>query len=491
MSVPDRPDGAARLLHTSDWHLGVTVRGYSRRDDHAAVIDEIVAIAERTRPDLIVHTGDLFDGHRPAMAEFGDAITSMRRLAEVAPVALLAGNHDSAGVFEVLALALEDFTSSDVAEGRHDPAAPCPYRIRVHPKPTTAVKGAVTVYPTASGGTLRLVGVPFVHQNRVLRDFAEAAASNATYADRLSEILATYTDVCFDDFDPGADVAVLASHLHLRGARTSTERTIHISEDYATDAAAIDARYGYLAFGHIHVPQVVAGERGRYAGSILEVDFGEEGESKQVTVVDLEPGRPAAVHDVPLTVGRRLRRITLPIGSLDQLAGQAADAIVELTVTAEPGAAPDPAVVVAGTTYDSLAAAVADHLGDAVVVSVIDGRSRGQALELDDVETVEAPPLVDMFREWLAGAGVSVLGAGNGGADARRVVDLFSELHDVATSGAELDLPELVALDALDDADGHASDRDGADHGDAERGADDRDGVDSAVSSATVGAEGD
>ena len=96
-----------------------------------------------------------------------------------------------------------------------------------------------------------------------------------------------------------------------------------------------------------------------------------------------------------------------------------------------------------------------------------------------------------MFREWLAGAGVSVLGAGNGGADARRVVDLFSELHDVATSGAELDLPELVALDALDDADGHASDRDGADHGDAERGADDRDGVDSAVSSATVGAEGD
>lgn len=238
---------------------------------------------------------------------------------------------------------------------------------------------------------------------------------NATYADRLREILATYTDVCFDDFDPGADVAVLASHLHLRGARTSTERTIHISEDYATDAAAIDARYGYLAFGHIHVPQVVAGERGRYAGSILEVDFGEEGESKQVTVVDLEPGRPAAVHDVPLTVGRRLRRITLPIGSLDQLAGQAADAIVELTVTAEPGAAPDPAVVVAGTTYDSLAAAVADHLGDAVVVSVIDGRSRGQALELDDVETVEAPPLVDMFREWLAGAGVSVLGAGNGG----------------------------------------------------------------------------
>ena len=109
MSVPDRSSGAARVLHTSDWHLGVTVRGHSRREDHAAVIDEIVSIAEEARPDLVVHTGDLFDGHRPAMAEFGDAITSLRRLADVAPVVLLAGNHDSAGVFEVLALALEDW----------------------------------------------------------------------------------------------------------------------------------------------------------------------------------------------------------------------------------------------------------------------------------------------------------------------------------------------------------------------------------------------
>lgn len=450
MSVPDRSSGAARVLHTSDWHLGVTVRGHSRREDHAAVIDEIVSIAEEARPDLVVHTGDLFDGHRPAMAEFGDAITSLRRLADVAPVVLLAGNHDSAGVFEVLALALEDFTSADVEAGRHDPTEECRYRIRVLPKPTTAAKGAVSRYRTAAGGSLRLVGVPFVHQNRVLRDFDEVAAPNATYADRLREILATYTEPCFDEFDPGADVAVLASHLHLRGAKTSTERTIHISEDYATDAATIDARYGYLAFGHIHVPQVIAGGRGRYAGSILEVDFGEEGESKQVTVVDLEPGRPAAVHDVPLTAGRRLKRLALPVGSLDQLAGLAEGAIVELTVTTDEGVAVDAPISVEGTTYDSLAAAVADHEGDATVVSVIDGRKRGIVIELDDIGDVEAPPLIDMFRDWLVESGEGVIGAGDGHADANRVVELFAELHDSVTGESELVLPEMTALAAIE-----------------------------------------
>ena len=56
---PTRPTGAARILHTSDWHLGATVRGHSRADDHAALLDELLAIARAANPDLIVHTGDL------------------------------------------------------------------------------------------------------------------------------------------------------------------------------------------------------------------------------------------------------------------------------------------------------------------------------------------------------------------------------------------------------------------------------------------------
>ncbi len=450
MSVPARPSTAVRVLHTSDWHLGVAVRGHSRAPDHAAVIDEIVAIAEDAQPDLIVHTGDLFDGHRPAMSELAVAITSLRRLAEVCPVVVLAGNHDSPAVFDVLALAVEDLTAADVESGRHDPAKPCPYRIRVHPKPTPADRGAVASYPTAAGGTLRLVGLPFVHQNRVLRGFDELAEANATYADRLRAILATYTETCFAGFDPSTDVAVLASHLHLRGARTSSEKTIHIAEDYATDPAGIDPRYGYLAFGHIHVPQVLPGGRGRYAGSILEVDFGEEGEAKQVCVVDLEPGRPAAVHDVPLVAGRRLQRITLPVSQLDRLAELAGGSIVELTVTVDEGST-DGTVVVGGRTFDSLSAAVVEHAGDATVVSVIDARRRGTVVELDEVETGPLPELSDSFREWLAGPGAAVMGAGDGLADANRVVELFGELHAAVASGSDdVALDELDRLAAMD-----------------------------------------
>ncbi len=55
-----------RLLHISDWHLGRTTYNTSRAEDHDAVIGEILAYAREHRPDLIVHTGDLFDAVRPA-----------------------------------------------------------------------------------------------------------------------------------------------------------------------------------------------------------------------------------------------------------------------------------------------------------------------------------------------------------------------------------------------------------------------------------------
>ena len=63
-----------RLLHTSDWHLGRTVKQrWSRDADFDAVLAEITGIARDARPDLIIHSGDLFDSFRPAAADLPGA----------------------------------------------------------------------------------------------------------------------------------------------------------------------------------------------------------------------------------------------------------------------------------------------------------------------------------------------------------------------------------------------------------------------------------
>ena len=454
--IPDRSGAVtARVLHTSDWHLGVTVRNHSRSGDHDAVIAQITRIAEAAQPDLILHTGDLFDSHRPPMAEFGRAIRALRSLAEVAPVAVLAGNHDSTVVFEVLADAIEDTTPAEVNAGTYDPHGPTSHAIRIHSRPTTAARGAVTTYPTRSGGHLKLVALPFVHANRVLTEFAHLLEGNATYSDQLRKVVAALTERMTEDFDATRDVAVFASHLHVNNARTSTEKLIHVAEDYATEPDHLPAQYGYLAFGHIHVPQPIASGRGCYAGSILEVDFGEEGEEKRVVIADLTAGRPTKVTSIPLTSGRRLHRLKAPLTSIATFADGIGDGIVDVTVLPEPDedgssvASDGIPIVIGERQYDSLAAAVADQLPDATIVGIGDARVVYEALEASDSELVDEP-VGEAYRTWLRDQSDAVLRAEGGGvANINRVAELFDELHAAVTTDAEFEPSEEERLAEL------------------------------------------
>jgi DNA repair protein SbcD/Mre11 len=57
-----------KLLHTADWHVGRTIRGRSRDDEHHLVLAEIAALAGREAVDLILVAGDIFDTAAPSPA---------------------------------------------------------------------------------------------------------------------------------------------------------------------------------------------------------------------------------------------------------------------------------------------------------------------------------------------------------------------------------------------------------------------------------------
>lgn len=468
--VSARPNDAVRLMHTSDWHLGVAVRNHPRDSDHAEVIEEICAIASATSPDLIIHTGDLFHGGRPGMADFRQAIIALRQLAQTAPVCLLAGNHDSSVALETLGTALDDLCPGLAESDKYDPYADCPSRIRVHHKPTAPANGAVATYLTASGRRLRIAALPFVHANRVIGDFETILSSHATYTDSIRKICDLLADAAFEDFDPASDVAVFASHLHVADARTSSEKEIHVSTDYATDPSHLESRYGYLAFGHIHIPQAVAGNRGRYAGSVLQVDFGEEDEIKQVVVADLSPGRPTDIYDVALSGGRRLHRISASVSNLAALADKVTGGLVEVTVTAEPVDAPGDDATSRETSiqsdndetigesptldlmtelgsHDTLTELVHAALPDSTVVSVIDARHRN-IITADGLQLPESTESVnDLFRTWLSENAPRLSDrAGVGTANAEQVASLFDEIHLAVTTDADVELAALSTL---------------------------------------------
>ncbi|HEX9696002.1 MAG TPA: exonuclease SbcCD subunit D [Actinomycetota bacterium] len=293
-----------KILHTSDWHVGKTLRGRSRIDEHEAVLAEIAQIAEREQADLVLVCGDLFDSAAPAPEAERAVYRGLLALADTgATVAVLAGNHDSDRRLQAVQPLLELG------------------KVIVAPVPTS--DSAVTV--TARGGeTARLAMLPWVGKHYIVKVeqlmSLDGAETQQHYAERVKRIVAKLCEPMSAD-----TVNVLAAHMTIAGADTGEEvRSAHVF-DYAVPGTVFPASLHYVALGHFHTPQKVAAPSlAWYSGSPLRLGFGsdaEESSGKGVVIVEAAPGAPAVARLEPLTAGRRLRTIR---GTMDQLETMAA-----------------------------------------------------------------------------------------------------------------------------------------------------------------------
>lgn len=90
-----------KFLHTSDWHVGKTLKGRNRLDEQRAVLGEIVRIARKEAFDAILIAGDLYETSAPSAAAQELVVQALMALRETgAEVLAIAGNHDHAATFE-------------------------------------------------------------------------------------------------------------------------------------------------------------------------------------------------------------------------------------------------------------------------------------------------------------------------------------------------------------------------------------------------------
>ena len=84
-----------KILHTSDWHVGRRIRGHDRSEEHRNVLAEMVGLADTNHVDLTVVAGDVFDTASPSPVSEEIVWRALLDLADIAPVLVVAGNHDS------------------------------------------------------------------------------------------------------------------------------------------------------------------------------------------------------------------------------------------------------------------------------------------------------------------------------------------------------------------------------------------------------------
>ncbi len=320
-----------KVLHTSDWHVGKRLGRYDRSDEYRDVIAEVAEIAEREAVDLVLHSGDLFDRPVPPIEALDIGLSGLVRLSDGArrPVVAIAGNHDSPGFFEALA----PFLSGQNI-----------HLVGIIKRPD---EGGVLDLETP-GGRAVVSAFPFLREGRVFNAWEPPADHYRKYADRLRAISEAYSSYA-DEVAGGDAVTFLVAHFLVGGAKVHGhgaprgERELHMGDAYAATAEAIPPGPQYVALGHIHAPQQVPGAKvpAEYAGSLLELDFGEAGESKRVVIVEAEPGLPARVTSHPLHAGRRLVRASgtwQDINTRDDVHEAYLDLVVE-TAGPDPGLA--------------------------------------------------------------------------------------------------------------------------------------------------------
>lgn len=358
-----------KLLHTSDWHLGAKLGRYDRTPDQVEALRGLLDLAESAKPDLILHTGDLFDASRPPHEALELGVKALRRLAEIAPTLVLAGNHDSSVLLRVI----------DELAG-----AASPRRLRLITRP------GVVEYPGVAEEPVAVACVPFIAPSAIA-DYATGDPSlfEGIYADGIR----TINEGLLDEAQQRAGkrgIVLYAAHLFVHDARPGrSERRITVGEDYATHVEGLQ-RALYCAFGHLHDAQLLPGGKaqGRYAGSLIPLDFGEREQTKQAVLVTIGEGVQVDTHDLPC--GRPLEEFA---GTLAELEKRAASGGFDECILK--------ARVVSDDPIPDLADRLAERSPNCAVFELVNVIANQPVKAIDPAsESQEEPQLEELFTEW-------------------------------------------------------------------------------------------
>tara|TARA_Y100001970_G_scaffold28717_2_gene35291 strand:- start:67324 stop:68574 length:1251 start_codon:yes stop_codon:yes gene_type:complete len=269
------------IVHTADVHIGVENYGFpdpltrtsTRLNDFLSSFDEVVNYSIDNKADLVLMCGDAYKSRNPNQTHQREFA---KRIAEITkhniPVFLLAGNHDSPNI-RVQATALDIFNTLDA------PYVNIGAELKTHLIET-------------KNGPIQIIALPWIRKGDFITSQDTKGLSNTQIN---KEIQKTITDIIkseIENLNPEIP-AILAGHVSIDSAKTSSEKSMMLGKDYILLKSSITSnKLDYVALGHIHKHQILNDNpKIVYPGSLERVDFGEEKDVKGFCSIVLDPNQ--------------------------------------------------------------------------------------------------------------------------------------------------------------------------------------------------------
>lgn len=288
-----------RFLHTSDLHLGRSLYGVNRDETFEKFLTWLTETIRTETIDCLIIAGDVFDNATPShrmQRAYYRFLASVATSTDCRHVIVTGGNHDSPSLLNAPDTLLEALNITVIGQATADPA------------------DEVVLLRDAAGTPLAVVAaVPYLRE-RDLRTSTE----NETQQDKEEKIRSAtaehYRRVTQTALELRGenDIPYIATgHLFAAdGDPSDEERNLYIGSLGLIPASAFPTEIDYLALGHLHKAQRLAGnETRRYCGSPIALDFSERKASKSVCIMETQ-GKACTVRTLEVPAFDTLVQIT-------------------------------------------------------------------------------------------------------------------------------------------------------------------------------------
>lgn len=284
-----------RVLHTSDWHLGKSLEGFSRLEEQEEFIEEFTQKVEEQDVDLVIIAGDIYDnGNPPARAEnlFYNALKRISNGGKRA-ILVIAGNHDNPE--RLVAASPLAYEHGVILLGSPKSCA----LTGKYGNFEIIASGEGYVELEVKGERAVIITLPYPSEkrlNEILSEELEEEKRRKSYSDRIGELFNKLSENYRED-----TINIAVSHIFVAGSEsTDSERPIQLGGSLAVDVDKLPQKAQYVALGHLHRPQKIEGAKTKvyYAGSPLQYSKSEINYSKSSYIVDLKAGEEAKVTEV-------------------------------------------------------------------------------------------------------------------------------------------------------------------------------------------------
>ncbi|MEK7393896.1 MAG: exonuclease subunit SbcD [Fibrobacterota bacterium] len=286
-----------RILHTSDWHLGLELGGHDRLDEQKRFLSWLMDLCVERRIHALLVCGDVYDVANPsvaAQAAFAEFLAGFHRRLPNSDLVIVAGNHDSASRLEL------PRAFGEVLGGVH-----------LRGVVSDSVQDRIVPLRGEDGSTgAWCVALPFLRAGDLDCRLEGEETPQEAYVRAVASL---YRDARESIPEGQKHLPLVAmGHLTLAGSLRAGSERILIGGVESVPVQALSEGCQYVALGHIHRAQTVGTESVRYCGSPYPVDFDEHRYRHVVLEVELEPGSAPSVHSIEVPEFVKFLRFTDP-----------------------------------------------------------------------------------------------------------------------------------------------------------------------------------